>query len=418
MAKKYPVISPNLPIKRVWLPLSIIMWIGALFMRTLAGAKIVKRNKLPKPPYLILGTHASMMDFYTEISLTFPHQPYWVSTVEEFIYRYFLFRRMGVLAKRKFSNDPKSALTYLEILQKRKKILIIYPEARYSLVGENERIDKSLGKFVKKANVPVVIVKGHGNYLQCPQWSDRKLRKFHPIVNEVETVINKYDLEIMDADEIQKKIEENFYISEDEWMQKKNIKIKYPNRAKGIHQILYKCPHCGTEFEMSSEGHTLRCNHCGKEYDYLENGQLKCLNGETIFDYPSKWYKWEKECCKQDVLNGNYHFEDEVRVEKLMGAKIGFVPLEGKYQLIHDIKGGLTCKGIDNDFYLNRTSMHSFGLHIEYNYLNKRGTFIEISDNDDTYFIYPKNKPLEVTKMHFAVEHIYDMLKGQMKEEK
>ena len=99
-----------------------------------------------------------------------------------------------------------------------------------------------------------------------------------------------------------------------------------------------------------------------------------------------------------------------------MGAKIGFVPLEGKYQLTHDIKGGLTCKGIDNDFYLNRTSMHSFGLHIEYNYLNKRGTFIEISDNDDTYFIYPKNKPLEVTKMHFAVEHIYDMLKGQMKE--
>ena len=32
----------------------------------------------------------------------------------------------------------------------------------------------------------------------------------------------------------------------------------------------YKCPHCDTEFEMSSETHFLKCNHCGVIYDYLE----------------------------------------------------------------------------------------------------------------------------------------------------
>ena len=45
---------------------------------------------------------------------------YWISTVEEFIPRFFIFRRIGVLAKRKFTNDPKAAMRYLEVLEKGK----------------------------------------------------------------------------------------------------------------------------------------------------------------------------------------------------------------------------------------------------------------------------------------------------------
>lgn len=421
MKKKITPISTTSPNKRVWLILSIIMWVGSLWMKITNHAKIEKKNKLPKQPYLLLSTHASMMDFYMLILATFPHQPYWVSTVEEFVYRYWLFRRMGIIAKRKFSNDPKNAMLMMEVLQKRKKILIIFPEARYSLVGEDERLDAALGRFVKMANVPVVFAQGHGHYLYIPQWSDRKNRKVRPITLEIETLISKEEVEEMSAEEIQEKIVDSFKISEEDWMRRKNIKITYPNRAVGLHQLLYKCPHCQEEFQMSSSGHILKCDHCGIEYDYLENGSLKCLNGETIFDYPSKWYKWEKEEVKKEVLNGTYHFEDEVRVEKLIGAKVGFVPQEGKYYLTHTIEDGITVKGLDNDFYYHRSSLQSFAIHIEYDYLGKynhpgRGAFIDLATNEDSWFVYPLNKPLYITKVHFAVEHIYDMLKGKLKE--
>ena len=413
MAKKYPQIDPNAPLKRIWTSFYLVILMIGVIVTSLNKVKIIKKNKLPKPPYILLSTHASMLDFYVALRVTFPHKPYWISTVEEFIPRYFIFRRIGVCAKRKFTNDPKGAMRYLEVLQ-RKKILIIYPEARYSFDGENERIDKSIGKFVKTANVPVVFIKAHGNYLYCPQWSDRKVRKIHPIISEVRTIIRKHDLQYLGAEEIQEIIENQYDISEEAWMRDNNILNTYPNRAVGLERILYKCPHCGTEFEMSSESHFLKCNHCGKTYDYLENGQLKCTDGESKFIYPSDWYKWEKECTRKEVKEGTYSFEDDVRVEKLLGAGIGFVPQEGHYHLTHSINDGITVKGTDNDFVFNRSSLQSYAIHIEYNY-EDRGAFLELADLKDTYFIYPLNKASHLTKIHFAVECIYDQLKQNIK---
>ncbi|MBO4667104.1 MAG: hypothetical protein J5666_03135, partial [Bacilli bacterium] len=155
-------------------------------------------------------------------------------------------------------------------------------------------------------------------------------------------------------------------------------------------------------------------NHCGVTYDYLENGELKCLDGESKFTYPSNWYKWEKECVRQEVIDGTYHFEDDVRVEKLLGAGIGFVPQEGHYHLEHTIGDGVVCKGLDNDFKFVRPSLQSYAIHIEYSYLD-RGSFIELADMHDTYFVYPLNKASNLTKIHFAVECIYDLKKGKIK---
>ena len=411
--KKYPQIETNLPLKRIWTIFYMVILMIGLTNKIINKAKIVKHNKLPKPPYILISTHASMLDFYLALCITFPHKPYWISTVEEFIPRFFIFRRIGVLAKRKFTNDPKAALKYLEVLKK-KKILIIYPEARYSFDGENERIDKSIGKFAKKADVPVVMIKGHGNYLWCPQWSDRKYRKVRPIQSDVYTLVDRNELDYLSAEDIQERIEENYDMSEENWMKENDIIIDYPDRAVGLERILYKCPHCGVEFKMSSESHFLKCNHCGITYDYLENGEIKNTNGDSKFTRISDWYKWEKECVKNEVLDGTYHFEDDVRVEKLMGAGIGFVPLEGHHHLTHDIKEGFIVKGLDNGFTFKRSSLQSYAIHIEYNY-EDRGAFLELADADTTYFIYPLNKAHNLTKIHFAVEHIYDYLKDEMK---
>ena len=411
--KKYPQIETNLPIKRIWTIFYLVILMIGLINKLTYKCKIAKHSKLPKPPYILISTHASMLDFYMALCITFPHKPYWISTVEEFIPRFFIFRRIGVLAKRKFTNDPKAALKYLEVL-KRKKILIIYPEARYSFTGENERIDKSIGRFAKQANVPVVMIKGHGNYLWCPQWSDRKVRKIRPIQSDVYTIVDRNELDELSAEDIQERIEDNYDMSEENWIKENNIINNYPNRAVGLERILYKCPHCESEFEMSSEGHLLKCNKCNITYDYLENGLLQCINGETKFDQISKWYKWEKALTKEEVINGTYHFDDDVRVEKLMGAGIGFVPLEGSYHLSHDIKEGFIVKGKDNDFIFKRSSLQSYAIHIEYNY-EGRGAFLELADSKDTYFIYPLNKANHLTKIHFAVEHIYDLLKENLK---
>ena len=102
-----------------------------------------------------------------------------------------------------------------------------------------------------------------------------------------------------------------------------------------------------------------------------------------------------------------------MRIEKLLGAGIGFVPQEGHYHLTHDIREGFIAKGTDNDFVFKRSSLQSYAIHIEYNY-EDRGAFLELADANDTYFIYPLTKASHLTKIHFAVEHIYDYLKEEL----
>ena len=111
---------------------------------------------------------------------------------------------------------------------------------------------------------------------------------------------------------------------------------------------------------------------------------------------------------------GTYRFEDDVRVEKLLGAGIGFVAQDGHYHLTHDIKEGFVVKGTDNDFIFKRSSLQSYAIHIEYNYLD-RGAFLELADNKVIFFVYPLNKPKYLTKIHFAVEYIYDLNKAKLK---
>ena len=97
-----------------------------------------------------------------------------------------------------------------------------------------------------------------------------------------------------------------------------------------------------------------------------------------------------------------------------MGAKIGFVPLEGEYHLEHSIKDGITVKGKNSEeFSFVRPPLHSYGIHIEYDYIG-RGAFLELASNKDTYFVYPLNKPQQLTKIHFAVEHIYDLARNKI----
>ena len=102
------------------------------------------------------------------------------------------------------------------------------------------------------------------------------------------------------------------------------------------------------------------------------------------------------------VNNGNLYWKNKSKINKIYPY------------LTHDIKEGFNLKGTDNNFSFHRSSLLSYAIHIEYDYLN-RGPMLELADNKDTYFIYPLNRYKELTKIHFAVEHIYDLMKNKLK---
>ncbi len=383
--------------------------VGGAFLLMPVGAKITKVNcEGLKPPYIILGNHASMVDFSMMLKGTRPYPISWVCSIEEFIGREYFFRQMGMIYKRKFTNDITVVRHIFHVLKNNKGIVGIYPEARFSLAGINERLDDALGKLVKKAGVPVVTFMQDGNFLRSPQWNKHPYRKVK--VSAVMTqIVNKEETETLSAEEIQKRIEEKFVYDEYRRQADEKIQIKSKERATNIHKILYQCKHCKKEFSTYSKGTKIWCQECGSVWDMDYYGKLICENGEHKGEetFVSDWYRWERQNVREEVRSGNYKFEDTARVEILQSTKNGFMPI-GTVKLTHD-ENGFTMDGdLDNGehFTFNRPCETMISCHIEYDYKG-RGDAIDLCTLKDTYFVFPLTAVNCLTKIHFATEELY-----------
>jgi hypothetical protein len=356
-----------------------------------------------KPPYLLLCTHMAFQDFMVTTAAIFPHRANYVVAIDGFIGREWLLRCAGGICKRKFTNDIKLIKHINQIVNVNKDILALYPEARYSLIGTSAVLPVSLGKLVKMLKVPVVVLNIHGNYLNSPVWNLNK--RNNRIEADMTRILTAKETISLPVDEINRKINDAFYYDEYEWQRKNNIRIAYKDNAKGLHKILYKCPHCMAEYRMTSYGTTLECTNCGKKWELTEYGELKAHEGETEFTRPPLWYEFEREEVRKEIEAGTYCFEDEVIVDSLPNAR-GFIRL-GNGRLRHGMGGfSLDCSISGKPFELVKEPLSMYSCHIEFEY-NKTGDCIDLSTLSDTYYLYPQGKNFSVTKIALATEELY-----------
>ena len=246
--------------------------------------KLTKINmKGIKPPYLLLCNHNAFMDFKVATKAVFPHRTNYVVAIDGFWKREWLLRLIGCICKRKFTNDI-SLVRQLKRVTDRGNIAAIYPEARYSLCGTNAVLPESLGKLAKILKVPVVTLICHGHHVNSPFWNlpDHKVKGTQATMK---CLFTSEELAQTDYKDIMKAIEKEFQYDDYTWQKENGIKINYPERARGLHKILYKCPSCLTEYKMTSSGTTLRCNACGKEWKMSELSELTATSGQTEFSH-------------------------------------------------------------------------------------------------------------------------------------
>jgi len=285
------------------------------------GAKIVKTDmeELEGRPYLLLVTHSSMVDFNLMLMATHPYPVNNVMTLEGFnTYTAPLMRSLGVLGKRKFVSDPILVKQIRYCLNELKTIFVLFPEARYSLDGCGSYVSPSTAALAASLKVPVAVLKIKGNFITCPQWN--KMNKKTYVEAELCPILKPSEIGSVRAAEIHERIKEAFTYNDFEFQKEKGIVIDHPQRAEGLHCLLYKCPHCMTENETYSEGSVIECRHCGKKWEMTELGEIRALDGETEFESIPKWSDWERACVRKEIEDGTYSFVDEnVRLETLPG---------------------------------------------------------------------------------------------------
>lgn len=391
------------PPKRQKNYLRVLTWLISFPVVWLRGLKINKTNmKGLKPPYLLLCTHKSFIDFMVTTACVFPHRANYVVAIDGFIGREKLLRNVGCICKRKFTNDVQLVM-HLKTVIDNGDILVIYPEARYSLIGTNACLPESLGKLAKLLKAPVVTLSMHGNFLYSPVWNLHKRRV--ALEADMTQIITQDDILSLPKDEINKRINDAFVYDEFQWQKANNIRINYKDRAKGLHKVLYKCRSCGTEYEMRSEKDRLWCAHCGSEWTMSEYGELIEPDTKKPVHIPH-WYEFLRDEVKRLIEAGTYFFSSDVVIDSLPNAD-GYIRL-GEGRLTHDMSG-FTLEGILNgrSFLLKKDPLSMYSCHIEYDYMGK-GDCIDLSTLNDTYYIYPKTHQWSATKLSLATEELYN----------
>jgi len=359
-----------------------------------------------KAPFILLCNHNAFQDFKVSTTVLGKNPYNYVVAIDGFLKREWLLRSVGCICKRKFTNDIILVRQIKRALQMKHSV-VIYPEARYSLCGTTAVLPESLGKMCKLYNVPVLTLMCHGHHINSPFWDTSHERGVKPTEATYKLLFTPEDLKNMSVDEINKKIVEDFQYDDFKWQLERKIKVSDPNRAVGLHKVLYQCPHCKKEFMMSSFGSTLKCNSCLKEWEMNEYGQLIAKDGKTEFTHIPDWYEWERNNVRNEVINGTYSTGMlNVQVDSLPNTE--FIDM-GKGTLIHDIKG-FTVKTTDKDgdiHEMKKDVKSMYSCHIEYQYLFKKGDCIDLNTLTDTWYIFPEGNNFAVTKIALATEELY-----------
>ena len=390
------------PMRQHLLPLIWLLSMPAVFSHKNKLTKINMENI--KPPYLLLCNHNSFMDFKVATKAIFPHRANYVVAIDGFWKREWLLRLIGCICKRKFTNDIY-LIRQLKRVTDRGDIAVIYPEARYSLCGTTAVLPDALGKLAKILKVPVVTLICHGHHVNSPFWNlpDHKVKGTEATMN---CLFTTEQLASLNHKEIMEGIRREFEYDDFKWQKEKGIHIKYKDRAKGLHKVLYKCPSCGVEYKMSSGCTVLRCNSCGKEWEMTELGQLQAISGETEFSHIPDWYEWERAEVRKEVEAGTYGITCRAQVDALPNAD-RYIDI-GMASLTHDMNGfTLTGSYKDEAYTVKLDAPSQYSVHIEYDYLGKKGDCVDLNTINDTLYVYPEGSDFSVTKMALATEELY-----------
>ena len=302
-------------------PSKLWMWIANKFaIDPRLKGRPVTINKINmegiEPPYLLLATHASMLDFPLMYKAVAPYGANNVVAIDAIRdVGDWLMRQLGCICKRKFVKDLHLIKNMKYSIETLGDIVCVYPEARYSFDGTTSFLPDSLGKSGKLMKVPVVVLRMYGPFISAPQWN--KVEQHLPLRADLVCVANAEEVKTLSAAELNARIHKELQRDEYAWQKEEGIRNTYEKRAEGLHHILYQCPHCKKEFEMYTKGTKIWCNACKKVWEMSELGELHAEEGETEFSHIPDWMAWERQNVREEVESGRYRFEDEVTVHTL-----------------------------------------------------------------------------------------------------
>ena len=357
-------------------------------------------------PCLVLMNHSSFIDLKIASTILFPRQFHIVCTLDGFVGKNWLMRLIGCIPTKKFMTDLALVKDMVYTVNELKSSILMYPEASYSFDGTATPLPDSLGKCLKILGVPVVMIRTYGAFTRDPLYNGLRLRKVK-VSAEMEYLLSAEEIKTKSADELNAIVQEQFNFDHFRWQQENRISVKESFRAEGLNRVLYKCPHCKTEGKMTGTGTKISCGSCGKTYELTEHGFMKACEGETEFDHIPDWYRWERACVRQELLDGTYFLDVPVDIGVMVNSKC--VYRVGSGRLTHSAEG-FHLTGCDGRLDYHQKPTSSYSLYSDFCWY-EIGDMISVGNEKIQYYCFPKDGGDVVAKTRLAAEELYKIVK-------
>lgn len=159
---------------------------------------------------------------------------------------------------------------------------------------------------------------------------------------------------------------------------------------------------------MKGKGTALTCGACGKVYEMDELGELHAQTGRTEFPHIPDWYRWERDCVRQELASGDYRLETGVRIGMMVDRKA--IYLVGEGVLRHD-RNGFVLDGCGGKLHYEQKPLASYGLYADY-YWYELGDMICIGKRDCLYYCFPETDGV-VAKTRLAAEELFRLCREE-----
>ena len=407
-AHKKPI-KPNLFWRSLIRLLTVFGMAGTQFKLEKERMELIGKDE----PCLILMNHSCFLDMQIAYRSMYPRPFNIVCTSDAFVGLFglmnWLMRQIGCIPTQKFVTDIRLIQDMQYCLKEKKSSILMYPEASYSFDGTCTPLPRKMGVLLKKLDVPVVMIETFGAFTRNPLYNELQVRKNVPVSAKVRCLYTREEIKEKSVKELSDGLDAAFGFDHFRWQKEQGIETDQSFRADGLSRILYKCAHCGAEGKMEGKGTTLKCHHCGKTYELTPLGELQALEGETEFTHIPDWFAWEREQVKQEIMDGSYKLDTDVKINLLVDFRDIYDVGEG--HLTHD-REGFKLTGCDGRLNYTQKPQACYGLYADY-YWYEIADVICIGDNETLYYCFPQNCGDVVAKTRLAVEEMYKLYKAR-----
>ncbi len=309
-AKKQPVLQKR--------PNALLYFLGARIYAPLMCRRkfnLVSSGERVKGPALIISNHTSNHDYKFIGCAVKPARISFLVTYHFFTFKKFAFwlKAIGAIPKYQFTTDLEAMRKIQYVVQKQKGTVYIAPEGTVYASGHLGFISPAIAKMVRFLKVPVYACKIEGAGLGNAKWSTHTHKGKVSI--ETHKIIDAEESTSLSKDEIMDRIITALTYSEFEFQKREHVLVEGNDKALGFETMFYKCPCCGSEFTLSTEGNDVRCSKCGTIATFQDDFTFKWNTEKQYFENYSQWYDWQYEKILEEVKKPDFKLEDEVDYE-------------------------------------------------------------------------------------------------------